>query len=86
MEKLEYKIGQVISLLDFSKQRVVIDPESLSTRHIGTVTRVSKDLSEIHVMWSPYAPGFLNKKEYEYGKLLSVKILNENSELLRLEL
>ena len=85
MEKLELKAGQVITLIDKSKQRIIFNPEDLSTKHIGTVTQVSDDETEVQVMWSPVIPGFLNKKEYDYGKLLSVEILEKHSDVIRLE-
>jgi len=85
MEKLKYEIGQIVTLIDKSKQRIIFDPDDLSTKHIGTVTQVSEDGSEIRVMWSPVIPGFLNRKEYEYGQRLSVKILNEHSDSIEIK-
>ena len=85
MEKLEYKAGQIITLIDKSRQRIVFNPEDLSTKHIGTVTQVSEDGTSVRVMWTPVVPGFLNKKEYEYGKLLNVEILNSHADEISLE-
>ena len=76
--------GQIIMFHDGSEDRANKSFEKLETVHIGTVTSVDRENRSVQVMWSARVPGILDNKENDWGSKITTKVLEENSEVIKL--